>query len=206
MVRILILFAHPAFEKSHVHRQLVRAVAELPNVTFHDLYESYPDFNINVAREQDLLTNHDLIVLQHPTFWYSTPALVKQWEDLVLEHGWAYGSRGTALRGKQFLSAITTGGGAAAYQPTGLNRFTIREFLIPLEQTAVLCGMDFLPPFVIHGTHRMEGEEIVQAAQEYRRVIEGLRDEQIDLTAARQYPLMNTHLDLIFKKELVYEQ
>jgi glutathione-regulated potassium-efflux system ancillary protein KefG len=39
------------------------------------------------------------------------------------------------------MSVITTGGGESAYQPDGHNRFTMRQFLVPLEQTAHLCGM-----------------------------------------------------------------
>lgn len=203
MARILILFAHPAFEKSRVHRQMVRTVADLPGVTLHDLYEAYPTFDIDVPHEQALLHDHEVIVLQHPLFWYSTPAIIKQWEDLVLEHGWAYGSHGVALRGKLFMNAITTGGSASAYRREGRNRFTIREFLTPLEQTAALCGMDYLPPFVVHGTHLMEVEDIARAAGDYRNVIEGLRDEQIDLAAARRFPTINAQLDAIFKKEMV---
>jgi glutathione-regulated potassium-efflux system ancillary protein KefG len=201
MIRVLILFAHPALEKSRVHRHLIRGVSNLPGVTFHDLYEAYPTFDINVPYEQALLTEHDLIVFQHPFFWYSTPALLKQWEDLVLEHGWAYGSRGTALRGKQLLSAITTGGNAAAYQHDGYNHFTLREFLTPIEQTARLCHMEYLPPFVVHGTHRMTEVDIERAVNEYRQVIEALRDERIDLDAARHYPILNENFDMLLKSE-----
>ena len=51
MARVLILFAHPALEKSRVHRRLVREISDDPGLTFHDLYEAYPDFNVDVARE-----------------------------------------------------------------------------------------------------------------------------------------------------------
>jgi glutathione-regulated potassium-efflux system ancillary protein KefG len=200
MMRILILFAHPALERSRVNRRLVETVADLPGVTFHDLYEAYPTFDIDVALEQKLLASHDIVVLQHPFFWYSTPALVKQWEDLVLEHGWAYGSGGTALQGKVFLSVLTTGGSAAAYRADGLNRFEVREFLRPIEQTVRLCKMEFLPPFVAFGTHRMERPDIDRVADDYRRVIEGLRDERIDMDAAQRYPLLNAGLEEILKE------
>ena len=66
--RILILFAHPALEKSRVHQRLIRGLNETEGVTFHDLYEAYPDLHIDVPREQALLTAHDLVVLQHPIF------------------------------------------------------------------------------------------------------------------------------------------
>lgn len=186
MTPILILFAHPAFERSRVHRRLVDAVAELPGVTFHDLYQAYPDFDVDVRHEQELLAAHDVVVLQHPFYWYSTPPLVKQWEDLVLEHGWAYGTGGTALHGKRLLSAISAGGPQRAYCADGYNRFSVRQLLAPLEQTARLCGMEYLPPFVVFGTHGLEDDRIRSAAAEYGRLIEALRDERVDLDRARE--------------------
>jgi len=36
---------------------------------------------------------------------------MKEWFDLVLEYGWAYGSEGNKLKVKSLVSAITTGGG-----------------------------------------------------------------------------------------------
>lgn len=195
MARILILFAHPTLEKSRVHRRLIRDVPDLPGITFHDLYEAYPTFDVDVAREQALLLAHDVIVLQHPFFWYSTPPLIKQWEDLVLEHGWAYGSQGNALRGKRMLSVITAGGGASAYQHDGYNRYTIRELLAPIEQTAYLCKMSFLPPYLIHGTHRMDEADIEQAAVRYRQMLTWLHDDRIDFDSNDQRALLNDVLE-----------
>jgi glutathione-regulated potassium-efflux system ancillary protein KefG len=99
----------------------------------------------------------------------------------VLEHGWAYGSTGHVLRGKQWLSVISTGERADAYRHAGYNRFTLRELLAPLEQTASLCGMTFLPPLAYHGTHRMSDADIAQAAGHYRAVLTALRDDRLDL-------------------------
>jgi glutathione-regulated potassium-efflux system ancillary protein KefG len=191
MARLLILFAHPSLENSRVHRRLVRNLPTLPHLTFHDLYEAYPDFDVDVAHEQQLLKLHDLILLQHPFFWYSTPPLVKQWIDLVLEHGWAYGSKGTALVGKQVLSVISTGGGASAYQRNGLNRYSLRELLAPLEQTFRLCGMDYLPPYVIAGAHRLTELDIEQAAVDYHQLLIALHDDRIDWSAAKRFELLN---------------
>lgn len=178
MPRTLVLFAHPALEKSRVHRRLVRdlpALAErTPGLTYHDLYEAYPDFDVDVEREQALLRAHDLIVVQHPFYWYSTPALLKQWEDLVLEHGWAYGSRGRALEGKRVLSVVTLGGGAQAYCRGGYNRFSLRELLAPLEQTARLCRMTYLPPYAVFGTHRLSAGDIEREGVRYERLLAGL--------------------------------
>jgi glutathione-regulated potassium-efflux system ancillary protein KefG len=191
MRRVLILFAHPAFERSRVQRRLLQAIQDLTNVTIHDLYEAYPTFDIDIDYEQQLLLEHDLIVFQHPFFWYSVPAIIKQWEDLVLEHGWAYGSQGNALQGKFVLNAISTGGAATAYRREGLNRHTIRELLAPIEQTVTLCKMTYLPPFVVHGTHLIDEAGIAAAAETYRRIMIGLRDNQIDLEAAQRHTLIN---------------
>lgn len=201
MSRVLILFAHPALERSRVNIELVRAVSSLPGVTFHDLYEAYPDFHVDVRHEQQLLEAHDVLVVQHPIFWYSTPALIKQWEDLVLTHGWAYGTGGTALRGKRWLSAVTTGGRESAYQSEGRNRFTVRQLLAPLEQTARLCGMEFLPPFVVHGTHRLEAAHIAGAARDYRALVEALRDDRLDGDALHHLDKLNAELHRVLRPE-----
>lgn len=200
MARLLILFAHPALDKSRVHRRMVERVAAVDGVTFNDLYEQYPDFDVDVRREQALLAAHDVVVLQFPFYWYSTPPLVKQWEDLVLEHGWAYGTGGDALRGKTMLCAVSSGGSEAAYQPEGHNAHTVRQFLAPLEQTAKLCGMDFLAPFVVHGTHRLDEPEIEAYARSYGGFIEMLRDDAIDFDRARTLPRLSTDLEAIRKR------
>ena len=202
MSRVLILFAHPALEKSRVHRRLVREAAAVDGITFHDLYEDYPDFDIDVAREQQLLLDHDLILFQHPFYWYSAPALIKQWEDLVLEHGWAYGSQGNMLRGKGLGCILTTGGAATAYQPEGYNRFTIGQFLAPIEQTARLCKMTYLPPYVIHGTHRMDAGDIEAAGGGYRRLLLALRDDQLDGAALAGVETLNEALEQVAAGEV----
>lgn len=176
MANVLILFAHPAMHKSRVNRAMVDAVSKLDGVTFHDLYEAYPDLHIAVEKEQELLLSHDVIVFQHPMFWYSSPAILKEWQDLVLEWGFAYGEGGDALRGKKMLTAITTGGPAEAYQRGGSNHFTIRELLVPFEQTARLCGMDYLEPFAIQGVSRLSDAELASEVARYRAQIESLRD------------------------------
>jgi glutathione-regulated potassium-efflux system ancillary protein KefG len=183
--RVLIQFAHPVVERSRVGRPLLDAVRHLEGVTVNDLYEEYPTLWIDVAREQRLLVAHDVIVFQHPFYWYSTPAILKQWQDMVLEHNWAYGPNGTQLRGKITFNAITTGGPASAYGPEGYNRFTVRQLLAPWEQTASLCGMVWLAPFVAHGTLRPESElEVHELQRAYRRIIEALRDDRFDLSGA----------------------
>lgn len=172
--RVLILFAHPALHRSRMNLAMMEVMRDLVGVTFHDLYEVYPDLHIDVDSEQELLLSHDIIVWQHPFYWYSAPALMKEWMDVVLEYGFAYGDEGRALHGKKVMSALTTGGPAEAYQTGGYNRFTMRELLAPIEQTANLCGMEYLEPFILHGVNLLTPAQVEAAAASYRERIQQL--------------------------------
>lgn len=181
--RVLILFAHPALHRSRVNSRMLAAVRGMDDVTIHDLYETYPDLHIRVPHEQALLRNNDVIVFHHPFYWYGSPAILKQWMDLVLEYGFAYGPGGVALSDKRLLSTITTGGGAHAYGPNGLNQYSIQDFLRPFEQTARLCGMTYLPPFLVQGTFNLDDAGIQYHAAAYRSAILLLRDDRLPADA-----------------------
>ena len=176
MAKVLLLFAHPALEKSRIHKSLIREVNDLEGILFHDLYELYPDFDIDVKKEQQLLLQHDIIIFQHPFYCYSATALIKQWQDLVLEHNWAYGSKGKMLSGKTSFNIISCGGSREAYSKEGRNRYSIKELMAPFDQTAVLCNMKYWPPFVIHGTHRLTNNEIKGYTKQYRDLLLLVRD------------------------------
>jgi len=193
---VLVLFAHPMLEKSRIQKVLLGTARSVPGVTVHDLYEEYPEFDVDIPREQELLRGHDTIVLQHPLYWYSCPALMKQWIDLVLEHGWAYGRHGKALVGKSMMNAISTGGNLQAYGAEGLNRHSLSEFLTPFEQTAVLCNMTYLPPFVVHGTHRATEADIHAAARQYGALLKALSLGSIDPARAGAVRYINDLIPL----------
>jgi glutathione-regulated potassium-efflux system ancillary protein KefG len=179
-MKLLVLHAHPRNNASVVQRAMVRAIAGLDGVTLVDLYADYPALDIDVAREQQRLLAHDVIILQHPFYWYSSPAIIKEWQDLVLENGWAYGPGGTRLAGRFLMSAISTGGSEEAYRTGGRNRFEISQLLSPFNQTAYLCSMAYLAPFVIHSGRRLPAPELSAAAEAYRDLVVGLRDGTLD--------------------------
>ena len=174
MAKVLILFAHPLLETSRVHSELLHRAKKVPGVTINDLYENYPDFDIDKEKEKALLLAHDVIIWQHPFYWYSAPALLKQWQDLVLEHGWAYGKQGKALVGKTVFNVISSGGSNEAYRQGGRNRFPISDYLKPFEQTALLCNMTYWPPFWVSGVHRMEAADIEEQGTQYQQLLEAL--------------------------------
>jgi glutathione-regulated potassium-efflux system ancillary protein KefG len=150
----------------------------------------YPDFNINVAAEKTALAENDLIIWQHPLYWYSCPPLLKQWIDMVLEFGWAYGPGGNALEGKYFLQVVSSGGSRAVYSPEGRNRFTINTFLTPFNQTVRLCKAHYLPPFAVQGTHRLEAVERQNYTENLQSALHALQ-QNIPLEELKSYDLMN---------------
>lgn len=135
------------------------------------VYQMYPDFKIDVVAEQAALEASDRIVLQFPIYWYQTPALLKQWFDAVLEYGWAYGSTGNALRGKEVLLVASFGAGAEDYQLDGRFHTTIEEVLKPIATIQYHTGLLFLEPFITTGALNLSDENLNQQVKEYLKVL-----------------------------------
>lgn len=191
MNKILVLFAHPAFERSTMHKSLLDHIKQLENVTINDLYENYPDFEIDVEREKKLLSAHEVIVWQHPLFWYSGPALLKQWQDVVFEHGWAYGKDNFALEGKRIFNAISSGGELEAFQKKCFHNSTIRDFLLPFERTAEICKMIYLPPFWVPETEKLSFDRIQEYGRQYKDLLILIRNSDLNDPKLSSTSLLN---------------
>lgn len=121
-MKTTVFLFHPNFANSRVNKALA---AGLPgDIEVRNMYALYPDFQIDVAKEQAVMEESDRIVLQTPMYWYSGTPLLKKWEDDVLTYGWAYGSDGNALHGKELLVAITPGPTTTAPESSSRTRFT----------------------------------------------------------------------------------
>ena len=185
MANLIVYYAHPGHKHSHVNRYMARAAAAVDGITFVDLYRDYPRFDIDVDVEQQRLLDHDVILFQFPLFWYSTPSILKEWQDLVLEHGFAYGKDGDKLKGKRMMAAVTTAGPEDAYSAGGYQHYPLRDFLRPLEQTARLCSMQFAPPYVLYASLRAPSAGAVEPhVAGYQRLLEAIRDDRYDWDAA----------------------
>ena len=174
---ILVIYAHPAPHRSPVHRRLAETARALAGVELCDLYEYYPDFDIDGEQERARLAAAHLLVFLHPFRWYGMPALVKEWMDVVLQPGWAYNDDNhtgeCALRGKSLWLVTTTGSGPDAYRPGGLHGRPFTDFLAPYEATAALCGMDWIAPLVMHGAAQATPDAVEAHAADFRRRLEG---------------------------------
>jgi glutathione-regulated potassium-efflux system ancillary protein KefG len=170
---ILLQLVHPYMNRSRANRRLINALSDLPGLIVNDLYEHYPDFYVNKPREQNLLRQADLVIFQFPIYWYAAPALLKQWQEMVLETGFAHGEGGDSLKDKVLMTAVTTGQAIDAY--SGLEN-TINELLSPYRRTALHCGMTYHEPFVVHGIETITDTELDDVAMQYRQLVESVND------------------------------
>ncbi|RVW04534.1 NAD(P)H-dependent oxidoreductase [Rhodococcus spongiicola] len=174
-MKILHMLFHPHMETSSVNRVWNEMISQSDQVeTSKDMYALYPSLNIDVEREQQDLVEHDRILLQFPFYWYAGPPLLKKWIDEVLLYGFAYGSKGTHLRGKQMLVITSVGGSEEDYHPGGAQELTVDEYLQPLRKTAHLCNMDFLRPLRMYDAAKVD-KQVIRAHGE--QFISKLREE-----------------------------
>ena len=182
---ILVLYAHPAPQRSPVNRRLAEAARTIPGVAVQDLYELYPDFDIDADHERSLLAAAHLVVFLHPIRWYGMPSMLKEWMDVVLRPGWAYGGDAAAggahaLYGKGCWLVTTTGSGAEAFQAGALHGHPFDAFLLPIRQAASLCGMDWLAPLVLHGAADAPEAVIDAHVHEFTRRLAGYAGQAME--------------------------
>lgn len=117
MAKTLILLSHPDFARSRANRALADTAWRLPGVEMVHLDGLYPDGVIDVDAEVARLIAAERIVLQFPVQWYSTPPLLKAWQDAVLSRMFylAPETEGRLIAGRPLLVAATAGNRSASY-------------------------------------------------------------------------------------------
>jgi NAD(P)H dehydrogenase (quinone) len=152
---------------------------ELYNTDFFDLQieqqaaTQRQTYSADIQKEQQFLSEADLVIFQFPLWWYSMPGLLKGYIDRIFSYGWAYGS-GLALSGKKILVSMTTG--APDFAWTEEKRGTIKDVFKHLFiGTFGLCGIPFIEPFVVYGAKR-------QTEQDKNRIFENYKKRLNELT------------------------
>lgn len=183
MSNILVISGHPHLDQSLGNRTIIETLENgLDNATIRRLDLLYPDYQIDIAAEQEALLNADIIVWQFPYYWYSLPALMKKWLDDVFVFGFSHGSA-NKLADKKIIMSFTTGAAAAAYDYGQAMNHPVEDFLPNLHQTAMLCKLDWQDPIYSNGIAYIPGVHsnsdkaaIVQKAQEHgQRVIAAIQ-------------------------------
>ena len=154
--------------------------AKCPQVEIRKLDELYPDCKFDIKAEQKALEKADIIIFQYPTHWYNVPGILKLYIDKVMEHGWAYGSKGTALKGKIFIISTTAGAPEVAYSENGAMKHELADFYFNIAQYAALCGMDCKKFFGICGAMCIPGVTTEEQKQALIKRVKKHADEIIE--------------------------
>jgi len=149
MTNVLILLAHPNIGNSVGNKTIINTVKGMPQVSIRDLSKLYPDFNINVKAEQKAVAKADLIILQYPIYWYNMPPILKQWFDMVLTYGFAFGT-GSKLSGKSIMASVTAGSPEHVYQ-----KGDMENILLPIKASAKFCSLNYLEHIASYGIYYM---------------------------------------------------
>ena len=174
MAEILILLSHPDYARFRANRALADAAAALPGVEVAHLDGLYPDGRIDLDAEVARLVAAKRIVLQFPVRWYSTPPLLKAWQDAALTRMFYINpeTEGAMIAGRPLMVAATSGNKQAAYTAEGANMFPLRELLKPLRSTANRCGLRWAEPFVTYDNSRPSEDKLAADAARYRERLE----------------------------------
>lgn len=159
-MKILHLVFHPDLTSSRVNKAWKRQLDESGKITTsRDMYAEYPNFDIDVEKEQMLLLKHDRIVLQFPIYWWSMTPLLKKWLDDVFQYQFAYGRNGDKLKGKDLQIICSAGGQAKNYN--GFHMFaTVPEILKPFQLTANLAKMNYSQPLYMFNADACSDDEV----------------------------------------------
>lgn len=168
---ILVLVFHPDITYSRINKYLAKSIESNKDITVRYLYDEYPDEKINFKLEQEILETYNRIILQFPFYWYSGPSLLKKWQDEVLTYGWAFGSKGNKLHGKELFLCVTVGVDESSYTLTGSYKYSVEELLRPFEVTARVIGTNYLNPFILYGVNKYTEEELKIKAIHYENYI-----------------------------------
>ena len=180
-MKTTVFLFHPDIKSSKINSLLADGASE-QGIEVRNMYELYPNFKFDVEEEHKVVEKTDRIILQFPIYWYSSPSLLKEWQDVVLTHSWAYGSKGNVLHGKELVLAVTAGGELDEYQHGESVNYRLTELLRPFQATSDLIGTKFIKPFEVYDTENLTDEQRQQYKKEY---VEYITKEELTILDAR---------------------
>ncbi|GEK91883.1 NAD(P)H-dependent oxidoreductase [Alkalibacterium kapii] len=170
-MKTLIIVSHPSVLESGSQQFLIQSLPDDEEITLHILEETYPNGDIDIKKEQKLLVNHDRILFQFPFYWYSSPPLLKKWQDEVLTEHFAFGYRGNKLKDKEFGLILAIGLPEKEYKTGGREGFSISELTKPFQAMAKKTGMIYLKPLTIFQFSYMSEKQKKALLIEYQQYI-----------------------------------
>lgn len=176
-MKTLVIVTHPNIGESVINKRWIEELNKYPERFFvHQLHQAYPDDQIDVQVEQQLIEQYDKIVFQFPYYWFNCPYLLKKWLDQVLTHGWAYGSKsGYKMQGKKIALAISLGVERDELSQSGIYKYPIDELTRPFELSFEYVKAEYLRPFAFYGMEYSVSEaHIEQGVALYMKFLDSM--------------------------------
>jgi len=151
----------------------------------------------DIQQELEKLLWADLLILNFPIYWFSTPAILKGWIDRVLVSGICYGGKRFydqgGLRGKKALVTVTLGGREHMFGEGAIHG-PLEDMLRPLLRgTLAYVGLEVLPPFVGWHVPYINDSARQQLLENYRQRLENIGEDQ-----PMQYPRLDQFDDHLY--------
>lgn len=169
---VLLISGHPDLQRSIANSEILKLLASNSQIKIHKLDQACQGFQVDVAAEQALLTQADIIVFQFPLYWSTYPALMKLWFDEVFTYNFAFGPNGDKLKGKKVLLSITCGATENSYQPGEFNFLPLEQYLQAAMHPVKAAQMDIIDSvitFEMNSTPDEGGDQnsVIQLAQQH---------------------------------------
>jgi glutathione-regulated potassium-efflux system ancillary protein KefG len=144
MCKHLLLFGHPEMASTGFQASLISRVQNDPRFEVRILSQEHREIGFIALEEQQSIESAKSVILHFPLFWYSMPAIVKEWIDTVFTLGWAFDQNGGLLKKLPFVCSVTTGAKLESYSSEGTNGHSLDTYLLHVQRTMSYAGMNYL--------------------------------------------------------------
>lgn len=161
-MKTLIVIGHPNIQDSRTQQFFKEAVQTFEDVTIFDVTA-----DLEIEKAQQLMVDHQRIILQFPLYWYSCPACLKDWLDQIL----SLSGIEETLANKELGLVVSLGVKSSEFQAGGREKFTLSELMRPFEAIANKFNMSYLPIFSLSNLSYLTEIETKQALIKYQQYV-----------------------------------
>lgn len=155
-MKTLVIITHPDLKNSVINRRWKEEVEKNARIGIRCICDLYPDGVIDVETEHKLLEQYDRIVFQYPLYWYSAPFMLKKYMDDVFTDGWAYGTGGDKMEGKEIGAAVSCGSAESAFVEGGAQCHSLAYYLGVFDGIAAFLRAKYIGYFAFYDTYNPE--------------------------------------------------
>ncbi|TPR14752.1 NAD(P)H-dependent oxidoreductase [Apilactobacillus timberlakei] len=170
-MKTLVIVSHPEYDNSMTESFLQQCQNDIDEVDWLVLDHLTNNYEFDIDKEQNRLIKYDRILLQFPMYWYSSPALLKKYEDDIFTRSFTYANEDGKLKGKELGIITTLGEPLKNYTVGGSEGFSINEILKPYQALAFKSGMKFIKPFAVDQFAYMTDDEKGKLLVDYRNYL-----------------------------------